>query len=315
MFRRFTIILAVLVAATARATTVPINATDQTITSGVTTCYNFAGAPAAITQDSSGNLYQCTAGLWQYYPLGVSYIQTRCAGPDDCGLTMADNSTEPPAPGTGTFVYTRGGELYKKDSGDSVGKLIINTSNAFGDFHFDTTGEGIIDTCSNATFGDADYSAANTRFVQEMGPRYKIVIAEQTNATASFSTITPLSLALETNKVYEVLVVLATLSSEATNGNTYQLVFSGAGTITSLRVIAYGTLASATQQTGALSALSTPTPAFCKINTPDCVVTIHGTITTNASNGEGTLSIQHAHPVSGTSTVRVGSFLKVTRLQ
>ena len=249
----------------------------------------------------------------------MSNLETRCAGPDDCGLTFVDNASEPATPGAGTLFYTKGGLVYKKSAADSTAKLIISTDSVVQggntDFHFASNGDGIIDSCSNANWGDEDYTPANTRFVQQISSRFKIVTAEQTNATASMATISPLTMALNTNKTYEVLVVLATLSSEATNGNTYQLFFSGAGTITSLRVVAYGTLASGTQQTGALSALATPTPAFCKINTPDCIVTIQGTITTNASSGEGTLSIQHAHPVSGTSTVRVGSYLKVTRLQ
>ena len=316
MFRRFTVIFAVLFAATARATTVPMNATDQTITAGVTTCYNFAGAPAAVTQDSSGNSYKCVAGLWEYYTLGVNDLLTRCSGPTDCGLTMTDNSSEPDAPGSGTFVFTKGGKLYKKSASDPTSvKILDTTAGSPGDFHFDATGEGIIDTVSNATWGDNDYTPANTHFVWEQGPRYKIVTSEQTNATASYTVVDPLYLALETNKTYEVLVVLATSSSEATNGNTYELTFSGGGTISSLLIVAYGTLASGTQQTGALSALATPSPSFCKITTPDCILTIQGTVTTNASSGEGVLYVQHAHPTSGTSTVRVGSYLKVTRLK
>ena len=131
------------------------------------------------------------------------------------------------------------------------------------------------------------------------------------NATTTGQTlvdIAGLSIALAINSVYEFEAVLSVQSS-STAGNKYGVNYSVAGGAVEAQI--RGTLAAATSRADRISALNTATPAYVVIAATGGIH-IKGIITTGANAGN--LTIQHLKVTSGTSTVFINSFLKVTKV-
>lgn len=99
------------------------------------------------------------------------------------------------------------------------------------------------------------------------------------------------------------------VASSSTAGNSYGVQYSVAGGAVEAQCL--GTLAAATMKDERIAALNTATSAFVVLNGAGGIV-IKGRITTGANAGN--LTIQHLKVTSGTSTVRIGSFLKVEKV-
>lgn len=117
-----------------------------------------------------------------------------------------------------------------------------------------------------------------------------------------------LSVPLLANHVYEFEAALLVLTSADANGTKYGVNFSGAGA--SVRAVVLGTtsVAAATAETINALATGTITPRLTGSGSTG-VVMLNGFITTGANAGNFT--VQHLKITSGTSTVKIGSSLKI----
>lgn len=122
--------------------------------------------------------------------------------------------------------------------------------------------------------------------------------------------IAGLSVALTTTAVYEFEAIMSCSTSAVTTGIQYGVQFSAAGaTIESHITGASSTTAAKAER---ILALNTATTAFLATSNQHGGIRIRGIITTGANAGN--LTIRHLKVTSGTSTVFINSFLKVTRI-
>jgi hypothetical protein len=134
--------------------------------------------------------------------------------------------------------------------------------------------------------------------------------SDVTTTGQSLATITGLSQALAANAVYEFETVLFCAVTAVTTGNKYGVNFdqSGSTIIAGLQ----GALTTAADKSELITALNTASGAYLTTSAQTGKVSIRGIITTGANAGN--LIIQHLKVTSGTSTVKIGSFLKTTRI-
>lgn len=122
--------------------------------------------------------------------------------------------------------------------------------------------------------------------------------------------ITGLSVALTTSATYEFEAVLIVNTSAVTTGCEYGVNYSVSGgtVVAALQ----GSSSTTTDKSEDISALNTASSAYIVGSSENGQIHIHGRIvtTTNAGN----LTIKTLKVTSGTSTVLIGSFLKVTRI-
>jgi hypothetical protein len=166
-------------------------------------------------------------------------------------------------------------------------------------------------TIPTAAFNDNTTKAASTAYVISQIPVYARVTGS--NATTTGQTlvnVTGLSVALTTNAVYEFEAVLSVSTTAVTTGTEYGVNYSAAGATVEAQV--KGSLTSASDQTVRLNALNTATVAYLTTSAQTGGILIKGIITTGANAGN--LTIQHLKVTSGTSTVFINSYLKVTRI-
>ena len=96
-----------------------------------------------------------------------------------------------------------------------------------------------------------------------------------------------------------------------TTGISYGVQYSAAGATVEANIVgASSTIATKAER---ISAFNSATTAFLATSGQAGGVDIQGTVTTGANAGN--LTIQHLKITSGTSTVFIGSVLKVTRIQ
>lgn len=133
------------------------------------------------------------------------------------------------------------------------------------------------------------------------------------NATTTSTTlvdVTGLSVALTTNAVYEIEAVMTGSTTAVTTGTGYGVQYSGAGGSVEAFITASST--STVTKTLRISALNTSAQAFLTTSAQTGGILIKGRVTTGANAGN--LTIKHLKVTSGTSTIFIGSFLKVTRI-
>ena len=153
---------------------------------------------------------------------------------------------------------------------------------------------------------------ATTAYVMSQQATFARVTGSDVTTTGqSLVDITGLSIALTTNAVYEIEANLSVLTSAVTTGTQYGIQYSAAGAAIEAQVT--GSLTSTAAKTERISALNTATTAFLTTSAQNGGIRITGIVTTGANAGN--LTVRHLKVTSGTSTVRINSFLKVTRIQ
>lgn len=122
--------------------------------------------------------------------------------------------------------------------------------------------------------------------------------------------ITGLSVALVINATYEFEAVLSGSVTAVTTGNQYGINYSVAGSTIEAQIT--GAFTSTASKTERITALNTATSAFLTTSAQTGGIVIKGVIATGANAGN--LTISHLKNTSGTSTVFINSFIKVTRI-
>ena len=135
--------------------------------------------------------------------------------------------------------------------------------------------------------------------------------SDATTTGQSLVDITGLSFAAAANSVYEIEAVLRVTTSAVTTGCKYGVQFSAAGA--AAQVTYAGSVTSTTGAITSTNALnSADATAFLTTSGMAGTITIKGFVTTGANAGN--ITIQHLKVTSGTSTVRIGSCLKVRKV-
>lgn len=138
--------------------------------------------------------------------------------------------------------------------------------------------------------------------------------SDATTTGQSLVDITGLTAAVTAASTYEFQAVLKSVASADTNG--YKVAVHCTQTLVSVAATVAGNTALTTLVTAALLAQDTATLAAAGFNTTSGglgIVTLHGQFVTHATV-DGTFSIQHLKITSGTSTIKVGSTLKIRKV-
>lgn len=162
-----------------------------------------------------------------------------------------------------------------------------------------------------AAFNTNTTQVATTAYVLGQGPVYaRVTGSDATTTGQALTNITGLSVALTTSATYEFEAFLSVTTSAVTTGTQYGVNYSVAGG--AVEAFVSGSLTTASDQTVRLSALNSATVAYLTSSGQSGGILIKGVVTTGANAGN--LTIQHLKVTSGTSTVRINSYLKVTRI-
>lgn len=141
------------------------------------------------------------------------------------------------------------------------------------------------------------------------------VYAEVTGSNATTTgqalvNITGLSVPLAINARYDFEAVMTVSTSAVTTGTAYGVNYSVAGG--AVEALITGSSTSTATKTLRINALNSATSLYLATSAQTGGILIKGRVTTGANAGN--LTIQHLKLTSGTSTVFIGSFLKVTRI-
>lgn len=123
--------------------------------------------------------------------------------------------------------------------------------------------------------------------------------------------ITGLSVACVANATYEFEAVMSCQTTAVTTGTAYGVNYSAAGAAVEAQII--GSSTSTATKTLRINALNSATALYLATSAQTGGIIIKGRLTTGANPGN--ITAQHLKLTSGTSTVMIGSFLKVTRIQ
>jgi len=142
----------------------------------------------------------------------------------------------------------------------------------------------------------------------------KIALVSGSNATATTSLVDITGLiitSLAAYGYYEFEAVLIVGTSNDNNGNKYAVNFTSSGSPSVVAMID-GSYTSTANKTERISALTTASGVYMTTASQTGGILIKGILIVGSL--PGSITIQHQHPTSGTSTVYVGSYLKVTRI-
>lgn len=142
-------------------------------------------------------------------------------------------------------------------------------------------------------------------------PMYSRVTGSNATTTGqSLVDVTGLTQALVANATYEIEIVLSVSTTAVTTGTGYGVQYSAA--LASIESHITGALTTTATKTLRINAFNTSAQAWLTTSAQTGGILIKGTVTTGAN--AGTLSARHLKVTSGTSTVFIGSYMRVTRI-
>jgi len=139
----------------------------------------------------------------------------------------------------------------------------------------------------------------------------RVTGSDATTTGQALVDVTGLTAPVVAAATYEFEAVLQSVASADTNG--YEVGVAVTQTPVSVLAVATGNTATTTAASVAIVAAATATAAFNTTSGGKGILVVKGVVQTHATLA-GTLSIQHMKVTSGTSTVKVGSSLKVRRI-
>jgi hypothetical protein len=136
--------------------------------------------------------------------------------------------------------------------------------------------------------------------------------SDATTTSTTGANITGLTFAAAASTTYEIEAILYVSTTADVTGVKYYIAYSGSGAPT-CKVILTGAVTSATAGTAYTDATNTPSATtFLTTTSETGVVIIKGIVVSGA--GAGNITIAHLKVTSGTSTVKIGSVMKVRKL-
>jgi hypothetical protein len=249
---------------------------------------------------TSDNLRFANLGLGQAAPTGGGQIAVT-AGANNLTLLLLKRFTDTSP--TGNFSD------YQNAAGVSVWKIDITGSLAAGTVPVARV-SGLATSATTDTTSSTNITSGTLAFARLPVTIVTVTGSDATTTGQSLVDVTGLSVALSASSTYEFTAVLYTTTSADASGTRYGINFSAAGS-TLGAVSLTGSRSSTSANTEPLTALNTSTGSYMTTSGQSGAVTINGMITTGANAGN--LTIQHLKITSGTSTVKIGSYLKVTK--
>jgi hypothetical protein len=281
---------------------------------------NAAGSPSwgaiALGSDVSGTLPVLNGGT------GVSTLTGLVKGNGTAAFTAASAGTDYIAPNTSITAGTNTKITY-----DAEGLVIAGNQASASDLSDGTTGTGSLVLSNSPTLtgapilpagtiattqalNDNSTALATTAFVDAAIPVYSFVTGSNvTTSSTSLTDIAGLSFTAVSGAKYEFEAVLSVGTTNVTTGTGYGVNYSVAGSSIEAQITGYKT--ATTSMTLRISAFNSPASGFLAVSNALGGVIIKGVIVTASA---GNLTIRHLKTTSGTSTVYVNSFLKVTRV-
>lgn len=138
-----------------------------------------------------------------------------------------------------------------------------------------------------------------------------VATTDATTTGQALVDVTGLTAAVAAASTYEFEAVLQSVASADTNG--YEVGVAVTQTPVSVLATVVGNTATVTAVASVIVAAATATAAYNTSSAGKGILVIKGVVQTHATLA-GTLSIQHLKVTSGTSTVKVGSTLKVRKV-
>lgn len=273
-------------------------------------------APGAMTLGStytigstSDNLRFNNLGLGVAAPTSGGQISATGGANNITLLTLKRNTDTSPTGSFSDFQNAAGASLWKVDITGSLSAGTVPAARVSG---LATSATTDTTNASNITTGTLPAAQIPTLDASKAGITYGRVTGSNVTTTGqSLVDITGLSVALAANTTYEVEVCLSANTSADINGVQYALQYSAAGATVEAWITA--SFSTTTVRQDRLSAFNTASGnRYLQTSAQDGSVLIKGTVTTGAN--AGTLSAQHLKATSGTSTVRIGSYLKATKI-
>lgn len=170
----------------------------------------------------------------------------------------------------------------------------------------------VSDTTDNAT--GTDKSLVTSEMLIAMNSWASVASVSGSDATTtgqSLVDVTGLSVALASGHTYELEAVMLCSVSADTTGTKYGINFSAGGA--TVNAVVTATTTSQVAQAVTIASLNTSTAAcLTGTNSMSGTVVMKGFLTTTTNAGN--LTVEHMKITSGTSTVKVGSLLKVRQV-
>lgn len=223
-------------------------------------------------------------------------------------------------------------------SGDATGATVLTLATvnsnvgSFGSAtqvpNYTVNGKGLITAASNTTIQIAESQVTN--LVSDLSAKAPLaspaftgtatgigipVYAQVTGSNATTTgqalvDVTGLSVALTTNAVYEFEAIMSVSTTAVTTGTAYGCNFSAAGAAVEAQIS--GAATSTATKTLRINAFNTATALYLATSAQTGGIIIKGRVTTGVNPGNFTIS--HLKLTSGTSTIFIGSLLKITRI-
>lgn len=304
------------------ATTTALNAKQGTITTGTTAQYfrgdlslaTFPTTTAAFSNSTNKNF--------------VTDAQATVIG-NTSGTNTGDNATNSQYSGLVSNANHTG------DATGSTALTLATVNSNVGSFGsatqagtFTVNAKGLITAASNTTIAIPE--SAVTNLVTDLGlkaplaspaftgtatgiglPVYGQVLGSNVTTTGqALVDAAGLTVALAINATYEFEANLSVSTTAVTTGTQYAINYSVAGGAIEAQI--NGSLTSTAAKAERISTLNTATTAYLTTSGQTGGIRITGRVTTGANAGN--LVVRHLKVTSGTSTIFIGSFLKVTRI-
>lgn len=138
----------------------------------------------------------------------------------------------------------------------------------------------------------------------------RVTGSDVTRTAQTLADIAGLSIALVANAVYEFECVINATTTADTTGIEYGVQYSAGGAAVVAQIT--GSLTSTASKQESITALNTATSAYLTTSAQTGGVIIKGIVTTGVNTGN--LTIQHLKFTSGTSTVKIQSYLKAIQI-
>lgn len=143
-------------------------------------------------------------------------------------------------------------------------------------------------------------------------PVYALVAGSNATTTGqSLTNITGLTVSLSAGSVYEFEASMSVGTSAVTTGTKYGINYSQSGSTIEAQLT--GTSTATATKSERINAVNTASGTYLAATSLTGQVLIKGVIKAGANSGN--LTIQHLKVTSGTSTVYIGSYLKVIKIQ
>lgn len=226
------------------------------------------------------------------------------------------DATDPAHPIVSSTITQYTDEMAQDAVGNAVGAGLSydDTSWAISSTITQYTDEMAQDAVGNSVWAGLSYNDTTGAISSTTPTTFARVTGSNVTRTAqTLWDITGLSIALEANSVYEICVTLMIWTSAVTTGTRYWINFTGSGSPT-ISAGYLGTTTDGSNTNNRMKAFNTATTGAYMTTSGSTNGSFFLSWTVTTDSWAGDLTVQHLKVTSGTSTVFIGSYMKVTKI-